>query len=201
MEDKMKTFKVTLTLVSMVATLATSSVGQPSGKSISIPDYKSVSGIKAAQYSVMGALIPVTAGLACLKMDGPKTIPAVFILSGVFLGPSAGYFYGGCPERGATGILLRVGTATLTGLAAREAARAHQSDEFMDFSGLEAALTVGAIGSGIILIESIVDIALVKGVVEKKNIERARQAETNVTLLPAYFADSDAGGLELNITF
>lgn len=207
----MKTFRAKLTAIGLMAALLSGTTGLAQTNTHNFSDYKPKSPVKAAQYSVMGVLLPIATGVALWKIDSPdsphdyesldRTIPVMLIVSGVVLGPSAGYFYGGCRERGATGILIRVGTGALTAVAAKAAADAHESDGFMDFSGLEAALTVGAIGSGIIVIEAIIDMALVKGAVEKKNIRIGQQKGPEVTLLPTYFADLGAGGLELNITF
>ncbi|UCC80434.1 MAG: hypothetical protein JSW64_03470 [Candidatus Zixiibacteriota bacterium] len=207
----MKIFKVSLTVTMTVVILSVGAAGQVQKNSLDFSEDKLKSPVRAAQYSMMGVLLPIAAGVALWQIDSPdspygyenpdRTIPVMLIVSGVVLGPSAGYFYGGCPERGATGILIRVGTGALTAVAAKAAADAHESDGFMDFSGLEAALTVGAIGSGIIVIEAIADMALVKGAVEKKNIRIGQQKGPEVTLLPTYFADSGATGLQLNVTF
>jgi len=220
----MKRLMAKLLVITTIIALMLGGTGQAQTKRLDFSDYRQKSPEKAAKYSVIGMLIPIVAGIAWWKIDNPKTktetryydgwsytsthtedpdhaIPAILIFSGIFLGPSAGYFYGGCPGRGVKGVLLRVGTGALTAVAASAAASSYESDEALDFSGIAAAATVGAIGSGMILIEAIIDIAKVKGAIEKNNIERTRQAGTNVKLLPRYFADSNAGGLELNITF
>jgi len=144
----------------------------------------------ALQYSLYGTLFPV--GISLASKSGYE-----LAIAGVLVGPSLGYFYGGKADRGMKGILIRTGTVALTwvigGIAAQSAGGG--------FSGLEAAIKVCAVGAGVVLIEAIYDIATVKSTVRKHNEELRQKNQTSVTLLPKYFADSGAGGLELRITF
>lgn len=86
---------------------------------------------KALIWSVSGTLLPIATGLGILFADKGKikryhgqytdwsyrespdrTLPIVLMISGVMVGPSFGYFYGGEAQRGMTGALLRLVVGT-----------------------------------------------------------------------------------------
>lgn len=161
--------------------------------------YQSKSPSGALLCSFLTTTIPVLGGIKLATAGELGDGEMALIYGGLIVGPAAGYFYGECPLRGLGGIAIRGGTAALTVYAAQSAAEAHKDDGM--FGGLEEAIQVGIVGTVIIVIESVVDIALVHQTVNKNNIEKAQQQQAHVTLLPAYFADSGASGLELNITF
>lgn len=178
---------------------------------------------KAQAISALSTFGPVATGVLWWALDGPEEIksyspdgrlrgsypenpdrtgPVTLILSGIMIGPSAGYFYGDCADRGVKGTMLRVGIGALTMMAASKVASAAETGEALDFSGLAAGLAVGAVGVGIITIDAIYDIGQVKNTVENRNWKLMRQHEqTSVKLFPRYFADSGAGGLQLQVTF
>lgn len=218
----MKTSKVTLMVISAVAVLAAGASGQTPAYDLNDINFEYRSEEKATQYSLAGTLMPIVAGIVWWGLDDPdsayeynsdgrisrayikdpdRTIPVMLIFSGLLIGPSVGYFYGDCPERGTTGLLVRTGTGLATMMVGASIASSSRSDGFCDYSGMAAGLAVGAIGTGVILIEVIYDLTKVKTHVANKNMQKARQAGTSLTLYPKYFADSGASGLELNISF
>jgi hypothetical protein len=76
------------------------------------------------------------------------------------------------------------------------------NDEMLDFSNLSAvagAITVGAIAAGIVTTDALYDIVTVHGRVEAQN--RALKQHSSLILAPAYFANSRAYGLGIQITF
>lgn len=185
-------------------------------------NYKPKSETNALIWSVSGTFLPVATGLGILFTDKGKikrhynpytdhwytyrespnpTLPIILMISGVVVGPSFGYFYGGCNNRGVRGILVRVGTGALTLAIGGSIATSHRSDEWMDFSGLVAFIVVCAVGSVVILGEAIIDIVEVSEAVRERNEESRQKNQTSVTLMPKYFADSGVGGLELRIRF
>lgn len=161
--------------------------------------YQSKSPSGALLCSFLTTTVPVIGGIKLAAANELGEGEMALIYGGLIVGPAIGYFYGECSARGVAGIGIRGGTAILTVYAARSAAEAHKDDGML--GGLQEGLLVAGIGTVVIVIESIVDIALVHDTVNKNNIKRARQQQAHVTLLPTYFADSGAGGLELNITF
>jgi hypothetical protein len=163
---------------------------------------KSPAGAQAI--SVLSTIGPVACGLlsATQGEDSYGTPEVVLILSGITVGPSMGYFYGGKTARGFTGIGVRVGIGALTAMAASgAAANAAKDDQGFGFPDLEAAMTVGAVGAGIIAISAIYDIAAVRNAVEKRNSELIRRSQTSVKVFPKYFADSGAAGIQLQMNF
>ncbi len=158
----------------------------------------------AQAMSALSTIGPVACGLlsATQGEDNYGTPEVVLILTGVTVGPSVGYFYGGKTARGFTGIGVRVGIGALTAIAAAgAAANAAKDDQGFGFPELEAAMSVGIVGAGVIAISAIYDIAAVRSAVEKRNSELIRRSQTSVRMFPKYFADSGAAGLSLNITF
>jgi hypothetical protein len=177
---------------------------------------------KAQAISALSTIGPVATGVLWWALDSPEEIqsyspngrlrgsypenadrtgPVTLILSGIMVGPSVGYFYGDCPDRGAKGIMLRVGIGALTMIAADNAASRGSGDAF-SFDGMAAGLAVAAVGVGVITIYALYDIGRVQSTVEDRNGKMMRQHEqTSVKLLPRYFADSGAAGFGLNISF
>ncbi len=148
-------------------------------------------------------IMPVAAGLmwASSGEDSDMTGPAILLMSGIMVGPSAGYFYGDCGERGVQGLALRTGIMALT-MAAGGFAAGRGSDAAMSYDGMAAGLAVAALGLGVITVHSLYDIGKVSSTVENRNQKLITQHDqTSVTLAPAYFADSGAGGLELTVSF
>jgi len=148
----------------------------------------------ALRYSLFGTVTPVATGFAVRGGSGIQ-----LIATGVLIGPSLGYFYGGCTVRGITGIGIRVGLVALTAVAADAAARSSSGGSSGSFlEGVGAVLGVALVGSCVITIHAIYDIAKVKSTVRKHN----RQfQERSLSLVPTYFPDLDAAGLALQLTF
>lgn len=220
----MKTTILKSTVLTVIAALFVAATGQAQIKDKSPFEFKYKSAEKAFRYSFFGTLIPVATGVAWWALDksGQKTmtygsgynghsytytedpdrtIPIALMLTGVMVGPSLGYYYGGCPKRGTVGLCIRIGTGIGTVFLANSVANAYESDQPLDFSGVIAGLGVIVIGSGVILLETIVDIGNVQGTVDERNYNLSGLDSANVTILPMYFADFQTGGLQLNVTF
>ena len=130
--------------------------------------------------------------------DPNRTVPVLIIASGILFGPSCGYFYGRCSDRGANGIMLRVITVAVTAAAAYAVARSDESYEWMDFSNLYDAGIVAGIGAGIIIIEAAYDLAMVKSTVRKHN---EKISHISITLAPKTFTHDNVPGLEFRVVF
>lgn len=153
---------------------------------------------EAKLYSLLATGIPVTFGIVSAYNDRMET-PELFLISGgLIVGPSVGYLYAGMNDRGVKGIIYR----SVFGAGAVMLG---------DRMGLEISLFGGdadddgwpvAIFGGVFLVtHAIIDLAKVGGRVEEYNFRKLCEKEISVNVYPRYFADSHAGGLELNITF
>jgi len=146
----------------------------------------------ALALSALGTLIPIGLGLAATgASEGPEgsPLPGIMILSGVLVGPSLGYFYGGLPWRGLASMGLRLGGTVAVGAAIAISWNDadNSSAEMLAWSG--AALLVGSM---------VYDIASVKRTVRKHNRSLREKA---LIITPAYFAKSGAAGLQMQIKF
>lgn len=177
---------------------------------------------RAQGLSATSTLAPVAAGILWWVFDEPEEVqdydhygrlrgsytkepdrtgPAVLIISGIMVGPSVGYIYGDCAERGVRGLMMRTGIAALT-MAAGGFAAGRGSDAPMSYDGMAAGLAVAAVGFGMITIHSLYDIGKVRSTVENRNRKLTEQRDqTSVTFAPAYFADSGAAGMQLRVKF
>jgi hypothetical protein len=174
---------------------------------------------RAYNWSKCSFLVPMAVGSLVLKLqkrkhvqeygsngqvvwdhyeDPDHTLPVALICGGLILGPSAGYFAGGCPERGLSGILLRTATAGLTVGIVAVAANAAKDDEFLDFSNIAAAVTFGAVGATAILFEAAYDISHVKQAVRLQALQKKKAV---VSVAPALFGGGNAPGMELKVIF
>lgn len=156
---------------------------------------------RATKLSLIATALPVAAGIVLHKDESEGSsndIAGVLVISGVIIGPSVGYFYGGCAGRGGVGIAIRTGVVIGTVVALAAVVDAHEGDEFLDFSGLAAALTVVGIGGALILIDAIYDIVRVDGTVRHHN---ARQADFNLTVAPQVVGPGKVPGLQLSLRF
>ena len=168
---------------------------------------------KALAWSLGWTLAPIAAGAAIWSMQKPtvhtttyytstedpnRTLPLVLIATGVIIGPSVGYFYGDCDDRGSNGIVIRGLLVGATVAAASIAGQSQHSSGFMDFSGLEAAMIAGSIGCGIILIDSIYDLCVVRKNVQSQN---NRKLATRVNLTPGIASDGATPTLNLSVAF
>ena len=173
---------------------------------------------KAVSLSMVSTMLPVAAGFvvwATQKPEHPdeyyggyftnhhyrdynRTLHLVLIATGVMFGPSAGYMYGDCGNRGGTGILIRgiVGTATV--VTATAVANSMHSDGFMDFSAAIAGLTIGIVGGVVIVIDAIYDLSKVEQNVRAQN---KKKLGTTFGLAPGISPYRGAPTLNLRVTF
>ncbi len=138
--------------------------------------------------SLFGTLLPTVSGFASLYGNTGDVTPFIIFGSGLVFGPSLGYFYGGRVGRGITGIGIRAGLAAATVVAADEAGK----------SGGWGGAIAASIGSGVVFVAGVVDIASVPGAVRKHN--RLMQ-EKALVVTPAYFAQHGAPGVKVQIQF
>jgi hypothetical protein len=160
---------------------------------------------KAEMISNLGTFIPLAGGIIWWKYgnkddDITWAGPVTLGLSGMIIGPSLGYYYGGCSHRGTTGIIVRTITGAITVGTAVAAGNSVES-RGLNFQGFDVAIGVCAVGSLVLFLESLYDVSKVREIVNNSNREKARQAEAHIALSPAYFADSNATGLQLQVTF
>jgi hypothetical protein len=182
---------VTLTLLGAFLLLLTAA-SQAQNGGYSNLTFQPKSAGAALRCSLFGTVVPVATGIATIAMaDKVQLITRGMLLvgSGIVVGPSVGYFYGGCGGRGGTGIAIRLGLGALT--SGVMAVGASPSNEGF----LLGALLVG---SGLATIHAIYDVAKVKSTVRKHN-ERLQARSLGV--VPTYLPDSDAPGLALQLTF
>lgn len=148
---------------------------------------------KAFNLSLWGTLIPLTVGTAiAANVEDNFGAPVFLMTTGYLVGPSLGYFYGERPGRGMLGLgirllLIPVPLGTALGICGWDCG---PGDEAHDWAMV-------ALGGGALLFASI-DILTVKGAVRKYN--RSLQ-ETGWILVPVYFGEHNAGGLQLRVTF
>lgn len=148
----------------------------------------------ALLYSGLGTLTPVGLGLAV--SDGSVFKVAA---TGIIVGPSLGYFYGGEPGRGLRGITIRLGVAAGSFLVGN--AMGLEINLFGGSGADDDGWPVVFVGALFVLSHGIYDIARVRGVVRENNLEIIRRNQASVIVMPKYFADSGAGGLELRVAF
>jgi hypothetical protein len=148
---------------------------------------------KAFSLSLWGAIIPLAAGTAMgVVADENRDASLTVMGAGYFVGPSLGYFYGGRPGRGMLGIGIRwllIPVPLIPALAIC-GWDCSPNDEAAKLAWL-------AMGGAAFLVAGI-DILVVKGAVRKYN---RSLPETGWMLLPVYFSEEKAGGLQLRMTF
>lgn len=173
---------------------------------------------KAVSLSLASTMLPIVAGFVVWAAQKPehivehydgnatweydkdpdRTLPLVLIATGVMFGPSVGYVYGDCGNRGGAGILIRgiVGTATIT--TAYTVANSIHSDGFMDFSGAIAGLTIGVVGGAVIVVDAIYDLSKVEQHIRAQN---DKKLGTTLGLAPGIYPYSGTPTLNLHVTF
>ena len=147
----------------------------------------------ALRYSLFGTLLPLGTGAimgAAGEFDGSEM---VIMATGLVVGPSIGYFYGGCPGRGVAGIGTRIGLSAATAVGMCIAGSGGDG-----YGSLGGVVAVGLAGSCAVALHALIDIGEVKGAVREHN---CAWTQTPIRVVPAYFADSGAGGLQLQLTF
>jgi len=156
-----------------------------------IPDPKSEG--TAFVLSFAGTLIPSLAGWLDMHSDDGGVNSFVMFGSGLVFGPSLGYFYGGRPGRGLSGIGIRLGLSAATLGAAFIAGSSTDG-----WDGLDRAAVAFYVGTGVVAAAALADVALVPGAVRKHN--RSLQ-EKAFTITPAYFAQHGAPGVKVQLHF
>ncbi len=120
---------------------------------------------------------------------------ALLVLGGAIAGPSAGYFYGGCPSAGWTGTLGRavVGAAGLSSLFYYVAS---------DGGDAGAYVYPSLVGSSLIVLAwDAWDLARVGGRVREANERRARTATLAPQVIPVALDHGRTPGLAVSVKF
>jgi len=165
--------------------------------------FKLKSETKALRWSLLGTLVPISTGVGLgILYSGPKDDPApalVLIGSGLVIGPSLGYFYGGRSGRGFGGTMIRLGIemVVVTG-ALVTASSVKGGGGFGNPTAAVAGVIVLAVGQGFVLAHGIYDIAKVKSEVRKFNQSLEK---TTLIIAPKYFSNLRAPGFEVRMTF
>lgn len=156
----------------------------------------------ALQWSLFGTLVPLAAGVGlAAAVSGPDENPVpplVLMGSGLIIGPSLGYFYGGRSNRGMQGIAIRLGMEAVFVTTAGIAVEKVGTSTLEDFSSIVAAVVILTVGQVFVLAHGIYDIANVKSEVRKYNQSLKK---TNLMVMPKYFAQSKVPGVQLQISF
>jgi hypothetical protein len=172
---------VALTLLSAFLLLTVTAQAQDRGSDGLT--YQPKSETTALMLSLSGTVIPV--GLAVAEVFEPR-----WVITGIFVGPSLGYFYGGEPGRGLKGIAIRGGVATASVLVGAELG--------LDIWGDGGGWWVVLAGTAFVVGDAIYDVARVRSTVRKHN---EKLQARSLGIVPTYPPDSDAPGLALQLTF
>lgn len=167
-------------------------------------DFQLKSPGKAQALSSLSTAVPVFAGSVWAINSGMGAAQIALIGSGIVVGPSVGYFYGGCSKKGISGAIIRLGTGAFTAFAVGSIKDKERNENagLLDFDmGPIIRYAVGVVGCSVVLIQAVSDMARVRSAVEERNESLACQNGIKVSLSPIFFADSGAGGLELQVTF
>lgn len=160
--------------------------------------FKPKSETNALLWSLSGTIVPIYTGTKLTENGGPVRL--LLIASGVFVGPSLGYFYGDIPKRGLRGFAIRGGVmlgslvvGSSMGLDICWCPFGNCNSDCDD----DGWAVVG-LGTLFVMGHALYDIIAVPFAVREHNISLQ---STSLKLIPKYFADSGAGGLELQVTF
>lgn len=141
----------------------------------------------ALGWSLVGTLVPVTVGASMLSGDGAGFLSMAL---GLTFGPALGYWYSGQNGRGWLGVGLR--------LAADGAFIAGVAMAFSDSdSAAGGATTLALAGGGLAVASAVMDIALVRGSVKRRNA----WAGWAVSVAPLVRPAAHAGGLVVSVRF
>lgn len=153
---------------------------------------------KALRLSLISTFAPAAAAIPVFLTERERTTTTLTVgLSlagaGLYLGPSTGYFYGGCASRGWKGIGVRtaIGAATAALIVAAVDKNAERTNEVLLIASLAA-------GGGLFIASAVRDLSAVKWTVRKHNESFQK---TGWQLAPKYFAGHKTPGLQLQITF
>lgn len=124
----------------------------------------------AAWLSLAGTLVPLVGGIQLGKAGGTGAeIAGGAAIAGVLVGPSLGYFYGGCSRRGITGIAVRAGLSVV-GLAAASQAEWPSLLDSDDKGNAAAGIVVLAVTG--VFVDMVIDLVRVSGTVRRENDRR-----------------------------
>ena len=162
---------------------------------------------KATALSALGTVIPTGLGLILASAqsgggdqygyhDGEsQAAPALLIFSGIYVGPSLGYFYAGRPGRAFAGIGFRtaIGFGALIGAFATCGWNCGEGD-----GAYNAAWGIMIIGGALVAGSAIHDISKVDNAVRAQNL---KYAGPKLSVLPDYSPGQKAFGLRAKLTF
>jgi hypothetical protein len=132
--------------------------------------------------SLAGTFVPICLGFGLAlagESDAADAAGALIMGGGLIIGPFVGYAAGGCPDRGSTGLLIRLGTA-VAGMLVASAVAANSSGGFLEID--PAPFIVGGCAAGLILFDDVYDIVCVRGAVGKE--WEAKQAGVALRVAP-----------------
>jgi hypothetical protein len=205
-----------VTVIGIILLLSVNGLGQSRGSEKEFGSYKQKSEKTASTLSALATVTPIFAGLTIIALDHQRannkstsngnyysnkykpdrTLPFVLIVSGVLVGPSAGYIYGGCPVRGIGGIAFRTGIAAVGALTVREIYKS--SNIPWSNEGVVPMVLISVVGTSSVAISAIYDLAKVKDCVRERN---ETKAGSTLIIEPRYFAASNAAGIGVRFTF
>jgi hypothetical protein len=139
--------------------------------------------------ATLATAVPTVAGAIWINSSDPdkdpSPVPAWLMLGGTILGPSAGHFYAGCPQRAWSGVNLRWKTAAVGSGAAvmimlLNVPAVFGGDPPVSLDAIEVVMwATGAV----LATSSIVDIARTPRSVATRNMEREiERARASLTL-------------------
>ena len=127
----------------------------------------------AARLSLLCTLVPLFMGPSLSDQGGAVgAIGKTATVASVLLGPSVGYFYGGCSGRAIKGIAIRAGLAGIAAIAASQA-----EWPSMDLFGTggdqgNAAASIAVMAGCAILVDVVIDLLQVSRTVRRENDRR-----------------------------
>ena len=156
----------------------------------------------ALALSLGGTLIPMGVGTALvlaatdansIKSEGSYLAGNILFASGLYFGPSLGYFYGGRSDRAWKGIGVRFVIALATSVGT---VLLLQTFEGLDVASVTFAASM--VGGMFLLASAIYDISGVKSAIRKRNQFLRDNA---LTITPTYLVEHDAPGFKVLVSF
>ncbi len=132
----------------------------------------------AFRMSLAGTMVPFVGAMLLSGDDedeSPHTAATALGTIGMVLGPSLGYFYGGCSRRALTGIAVRAGLLAVTAIAA---SKAEWPTIGVFGAGEEgnAAAGITVLAATALGVATVVDLVRVSGTVSRQNDRRVGAA-------------------------
>ena len=148
----------------------------------------------ATLLSLAGTILPIGLGVAMAASENQGSddqggAGGLLIITGLYFGPAAGYWYGGASGRGWQGVGIRFVMTFVAGLAIASICSGDNCDIFGDDSAFGAAAIVGLGASVAILGSAIYDIAVVR-----KHVRNYNQRLLGARLSLAPIASPASGG-------